>query len=293
VLFGLASLTRTVMLAYAPALCVALVFAARPAWRRQLPAVAAFVVAVAATILPWSIRNHAVYGQFILVSSGLGTKLWQGNNALASGGPDDRELYWNTWDWHTRMSRLTDDDRVRLQREYSQVARSVREREQRLGDRYLASDEVLGPLALDYMRRHPQRTIELFFLKLRTLFTPFTRTLTVNADVSPRNRAIAAATFYPILVLAIVGAALGLRERRTPLIVYAFIASLALAYGVLNSCTRFRLPLDPYLIMLAAVAIVHVGHGAMAQKARQARARAFSRLGGGGLPPRRRSNAEA
>jgi 4-amino-4-deoxy-L-arabinose transferase-like glycosyltransferase len=252
VVLGLAALTRTIVLAYVPLLCAAILYAGWPRWRRQLPVLAALVLATAAAILPWTARNHATYGRLLLVSSGFGTKLWQGNNALASGGPDDRELYWKTPEWRTRMRGIEGTERRRLRTQYAAVARQVRERELQLGDRYLATDDVLGPVARRYMLEHPGRTAILFARKVGTLFSPFSKTLTHNDHVTPHNRLIAAAALYPILALALVGAWFGLAERRLA-IVYAFIVALTLAYGVLNSCTRFRLPMDPYLIMLAAL----------------------------------------
>ena len=44
-----------------------------------------------------------------------------------------------------------------------------------------------------------------------------------------------------------------MRENRALAIIYLFVASITAAYGLLNACTRFRLPLDPYLIVFAAL----------------------------------------
>ena len=43
------------------------------------------VVAVAIALLPWTLRNYLVLDRPVVVSSGFGTKLWQGNNEGAGG----------------------------------------------------------------------------------------------------------------------------------------------------------------------------------------------------------------
>ena len=41
--------------------------------------------AIAATIAPWSIRNNAVFGEFVLLSTNGGPNLWMGNNPDSTG----------------------------------------------------------------------------------------------------------------------------------------------------------------------------------------------------------------
>jgi 4-amino-4-deoxy-L-arabinose transferase-like glycosyltransferase len=256
---GAATLTRAIFVVYVPFLAAALLWAAWPAWRRQLVACAVIVLTCAATILPWTLRNYAVYGRVIAVSSGFGTKLWQGNNELADGGAHDRELTWDTPDWRARLARLDPVSQARIGRRYAEIARRVSAVEVETGDRYLASDAVLGPLALEYMAMHPQRTAELFLRKIVTLFSAFSKTITTNGDGSDRNRLVATVVYYPIFVLALAGAWIARDRHRALGAVYLFIVVTTVVYGLLNTCTRFRLPLDPYLVMFAAVTLVHLG----------------------------------
>ena len=271
VTLGAAALTRTIALVYLPFLCAALVYAAWPSWRRPARAGAAIALAAAVVILPWTARNYTVYGRFLLVSSGFGTKLWQGNNALAAGGPDDRELFWDTADWTERLRELPEAEQRALGEEYAAVDRAVRAAESRTGDRFLATDAVLGPLALRYMAQHPGHEVVLFLRKLQTFFSAFSKTLTAPSDVSTRNQVLASLAYYPILTLSLVGAALGLGRRRELCLVYLFIGSMTFVYGVLNTCTRFRLPLDPYLIVFAALALVEAWRWVRAEGARRFR----------------------
>jgi 4-amino-4-deoxy-L-arabinose transferase-like glycosyltransferase len=246
---------------------VALLWAGRPAWRRQLASCALLVLVAAATILPWTVRNYAVYGRVIAVSTGFGTKLWQGNNELSDGGADDRELFWGTPNWEARLAALDPATQDAIRTRYAEIDRRVRAAEvETRGDRYLATDPVLGPLALEYMAAHPIRTTILFVRKIGTFFSAFSKTITDNEDVSSRNRLIANLAFYPILVLAFAGAWIARRRHRAVGVVYLFIAAMTVVYGFLNTCTRFRLPLDPYLVMFAALVLVQVARTAAASR---------------------------
>src|SRR5262249_19048520 len=163
----------TVFLAFGPFLCAALVVGAAPALRpRQLVTCSVVALCAGAIILPWTLRNYAVFGRPILVSSGFGTKLWQGNNELATGDADDRELPWSNCIGRVRLAALDHHERAAVEARYTEVEKRVDALEAQLGDRYLASDAVLQPIAFDYMRTHPGRTVALFARKFATLLSP-------------------------------------------------------------------------------------------------------------------------
>ena len=82
VLTGVAILTR-------PAMVFVLPFAA--AWmiaRRHTGHAVMFVVIAALCVLPWTIRNRAVYGRWIAVASEGGITFWTGNHPLEVGEGD-------------------------------------------------------------------------------------------------------------------------------------------------------------------------------------------------------------
>jgi hypothetical protein len=203
----------------------------------------------------------------VLVSSGLGTKLWQGNNEMTVGNADDRELYWDTETWRARARSLDDASRRALDARYEAVASRIDALEAQVGDHYLATDKVLMPIALQYIAENPGRTLVLFAKKVLTLFTPFTKTITTNQYTTTFYRVVAIISSLPLLLFAAAGAWLGLRADRRLMLVYALLGSIITAYGLLNTCTRFRLPLDPFLIILAAVALTRAWHAAMKEKA--------------------------
>lgn len=255
VIFAVTALTRPVFLVSVPVLCAVLFCVDRRPLARRVAASGVLLAAFAFTILPWAIRNYRTFGKVIPISTGFGTKLWQGNNEISGGDENDRELYWFSPIWRQRLEGLPPADRLAIERRYAEIDHRVGELQRKTGDQYIASDTVLLPVALEYMRTHSRRTFGLFARKLATLFLPFSRTITENTDTSARNRILAAVSYLPVLALAIAGMWLGVHERRELAVLYALIISNAGAYGVLNACTRFRLPLDPYLIVFASLTL--------------------------------------
>jgi len=255
-LLGVAILTRPIVVVYLPCLVgLWLLDGSRPG-RARLALAAACVLGTCLTILPWTVRNHFAYGRFVPVSSGLFTKLWQGNNELAVGGPDDRDLLIDSDDWRARLERQPEPTRRALEAKYSGVRDQIGLRADQIGDLGLARDEVLRPIALGCITASPGRTLLLAGRKLATLFSPFSSTETENGHTGAGYRMVAALSLYPVLVLALAGAWIGRPHVRLLAPLYLLVGSVIGAYALLTACTRFRLPLDPYLILLAAVAIV-------------------------------------
>jgi len=263
--FGLTALARPIFLLAIGCQCAAWLYHRSPPWRRRLGLAALLIAGSAMTIGPWSYRNYLTYHRFILISTGLGTKLWQGNNELADGSAFDRELYWNEWDlggWRQRLARLDPARSQEVQAKYAVIERQVEQRLEDLrrqghgDDRELAADGILAPVAIAWMKDNPLQAAGLFLKRWIPLYDAYSDTISRTAAISRGKRLVAAITFYPILLLAGAGFFIGLACRRQLAMLYLLILTVSVAYCLLNTCTRFRLPLDAFLIVFASMAIV-------------------------------------
>jgi 4-amino-4-deoxy-L-arabinose transferase-like glycosyltransferase len=254
VALGLTVLTRPVWAALVPCIGAVWLAAAPPPRRRAALACAAFLCAAAATVLPWSARNHAVYGRFVLVSSGGGTTLWKGNNELADGTADDRFLGWERPVWIARRARLPAAARAALDAKYAAVRERVAAREAEVGDSYLALDDVLGAVAHEHVAAAPGAALRRAARRVATFFSAFSPTST--RGLARPGAVLAAASFYPALALAALAPALAPGCAARLLLPYAVVLTMTAAHAALTSCTRFRLPLDPYVLLGAACALV-------------------------------------
>ena len=94
VLLGLATLVKAQTLAVVPLVLGIGVLRAPQFWRAVRGAIGkglALGVLAALVVLPWSLRNEAVLGQFVAVSTNGGVTLLTGNSATADGGYGDTD----------------------------------------------------------------------------------------------------------------------------------------------------------------------------------------------------------
>jgi hypothetical protein len=105
----------------------------------------------------------------------------------------------------------------------------------------------------DYIKQNPGRFIELAITK----FVRFWRLWPYASDyATPLYVAVSLLSFAPVLALALVYLALwGWRDRAVIAPVVLLAAYLTAVHMVLAASARYRLPLEPFLIILAASAV--------------------------------------
>ncbi len=241
-LFGLSALSVPTVLVYLPLVLVWLAVLASGKAAR-MAAIAAFSLGIVTALSPWAIRNYMAYGHLILVNAAGGENFWKGNTqtyfehgkraatlpceAGTEGGPYCADL-------------------ARVQAEAARLGLSENEA-------ILYVDRAGWREGGAYIRQHPVRFVQLFGRKLLALFSP--RPDAVSAQASrgaSLQLAVSVLTYGPILVLGLFG--IVQTRRRWPELfpVYAYLASLAVVYSLFLPATRYRLPIDCFLILFAA-----------------------------------------
>jgi 4-amino-4-deoxy-L-arabinose transferase-like glycosyltransferase len=237
VLAGLAILTR----ANAIVMLAPLAFAVwdrrpRTAWRSLGPP-AALLAAALATLAPWTIRNAEVLHAFVPVSTQLGSSLAGTYNDAA------RTDKANPGAWRA----------IKHVPEYAGLWREVRTTPEPVLERRLRRT------ALEYISDHPLYVAEVgFWNTLRMLDLDGSRrwrataaTITVERRWADRG----VLCFWVFGALAIAGAATA-RARRAPAWLWAVPLLLFLSVVFLAVETpRYRTALDPFVVLLAAVAL--------------------------------------
>jgi hypothetical protein len=267
VLLALAALTRSTFLVLLPVGFVSLLVAPGITLKRRFVHAVLLTIAAAAVIMPWSLRNQAAYGRFVLISSGFGETLWKGNNEVADGGSGDRFIYLDNPVWKERVAALPDAERAAVEAKYDGVRANLRAHRHETADVFLARDDVLGAVARDYVVERPGAFALRFVRSVVTLFSAFSDTGTENAHTGSVLKIARSVQFYPLLAFAGFGAVLALTDWRRLLPIYGTIAAWAAVHGALTACTRFRLDVDPLILVLSAI-----GAAALAAKLAEARA---------------------
>ena len=232
-LAGMASLTRTNGMGLAPALA-AVVWSTKPRLRpRSLLAPLVFLLATAATIAPWTIRNANFLHDFVPVSVETGPTLAGTYNDAAAARDWRWQLVYPNYRSITTNKHLTGPER----------------------------DRAYTSAVLDYIGRHPYsvpevafwNTVRLLDLGGRTVYRKTAKTDT-NAAVSTADAM--AYEFWAFAALAIVGILSG-AIRRAPASFWLVPLVLWLSMALVTTGTpRFRSALEPFVIMLGATGIV-------------------------------------
>jgi 4-amino-4-deoxy-L-arabinose transferase-like glycosyltransferase len=266
-LAGLAILTRANAAILLAPLAVA-VWDARPRWSWRALAPPAVLVAVAlAAVAPWTIRNAVVFHSFVPVTTQLGTALAGTYNDAAR---TDRE---HPASW--RSLRRVPDYQY-LVRRWHEIPEPALDRRLRAG-------------ALRYAERHPSYVAEVVFWNTARMLDlagmSWSRHTASTISVGPRWADAGVITFWVFGVLALAGA-LSARGRRTPVYVAAVPALIFLSVVFFAFETpRYRTGIDPFIVMLASVALL-AGWDASASRRRP-------RVTARSAPPRDRGRPDA
>jgi 4-amino-4-deoxy-L-arabinose transferase-like glycosyltransferase len=237
---GLTVLTR----ANALVLLVPLAFAvwdARPrfSWRALGPPVALGVVALLC-VTPWTIRNAVAFHQFVPVSTQLGSALAGTYNTEAMA---DRE---NPASW--RSLRRIEEYRY-LTGQWRVISEAELERK-------------LRAASIDFIEAHPSYVLKVMWWDTRRALDlaswKWSQHTASTISVAPGWAGAGVVCFWIFALLALAGAFTA-AARRTPWWVWAM--PLLVYRGVVAmvfETPRYRTGIDPFMVMLAALAVVAV-----------------------------------
>ena len=225
ILFACAILTRPSIEIFVPFVifwfCVVV---AQLTWPRTFRNLLVFALVYLLLMAPWWYHNYLKYHQFVHLNLGSGLVLYTGNNPknLSGGGITG-----------------IDSDVARFQRIKDPVER----------------DKAYRTAALKFISEQPQT---FFWLAMKRI-ERFWRLLPFAPEYRGNGLAqIAAISFLPFLVCAVatVATRLDLFRNLTPLL--GFVAYLTLIHAMTIGSIRYRFPIEPILIILAAPTIVQV-----------------------------------
>jgi 4-amino-4-deoxy-L-arabinose transferase-like glycosyltransferase len=194
-------------------------------------------------LVPWTIRNEQAFGRFLPLGTQSGYTLAGAYNSQANN-PDDLQAVWRTAETTPDYARLFhrqgyDEGRI---------------------------DAELRSSASSYAADHPGYVLRVMGLNALRLFDLGPGHSFVS-DVSYTEMAIPErwigslrAALYLVLGLALAGlfATVLSGAFRAPWWFWAFPVLMLLSVDVMLGAPRYRAPVDPFLVMLAAIAIVRL-----------------------------------
>lgn len=207
-------------------------------------------IAISIPLGAWALRNYKAYDEFILINSASGINFWLANNdtyykyGKISVVPPCRKGYEETTYCIEKKA---------LKKELSG---------KHLGDmEYIQTEEARAwEKGIQFIKANPEQTIKLSGRKFLEFWSPFPNTVSNRSNNRwSKENILSLISYMPVLLLAIIGVYLTRREWYKLLPVYAYFFALTAPYIIFLPTTRYRLPLDFFLIMFAAVTLWHIG----------------------------------
>jgi len=229
IFFGCFTLTRSFLLAFFPLmlLFILLFVKARSRWRYAAAAALAFAL----TLSPWVYRNYRLYHQFVLVSTRAGYNLWMRNNPyfiadeLAAMGVKFSPDY---------MDKLKYPEYILGYPNFTPAQ----------GE--LERNKILTQEGMKFIRANPG-----FFLRL--CWTRFLWTIGwCGIGLGPLQTLISLVSYGPALLGFLASLLLGWKRLSATLPLWLAVGYFILFYSLTHEGLRYRLPVDPYVIILAA-----------------------------------------
>lgn len=222
---GLSLLARPSVAAAVPGILVWPAFLKRSPGVTSLFRKVVIMVAVAfVTVVPWAVHNYVVTGQFVLISTGGGRQFWYGNSPYATASTSENPAY--PPELKEKLASLPNE---------------------------ASREKLLYKEGLEFTRLHPGAALKLYFKKLANLFQLYPSVHTSGTTSrSPIARTVVMLGSIMLLVLAFFGAVLVLVKRSPAAVLPLVFISYCLGSAVFLTVMRYRLPVDPYLILLGS-----------------------------------------
>ena len=255
---GVLALLEPVTLVFAPFAALWLLFQTGGSFGQKLRSVVAIAAIALVVISPWTVRNYLVHGRLVFIKSSLGYQLWVGNNPRASGTAriladeaqqrkqieERRDLSWPgllqlLWLQKKESTGVLHTMPPELQAQLGEMPE-------------IESDALLVRMGVDYVLGHPGRFRELTLQRIAYFWW-----------LDPTNP-LASSLVYVLpwaflLLFAVVGILTSLHQWRGVLPLYLVLISMSLPYTLTVVESRFRMPLEPNVMVFTAQGLVWLG----------------------------------
>jgi Dolichyl-phosphate-mannose-protein mannosyltransferase len=191
---------------------------------------AATVLIFAICLVPWTVRNYRVFGKFIVLRSNFGLELWLGNN------PDVSDT-WTPW--------LHPNDSPEEAQKYKQMGEIAF-----MGEKQQE--------AFTFMRTHPAETLRSMFRRFVGNWLAFTDNPADAWSVTPLYVKAFIVMNFLLALFTLLGALFAYHSNPVEGFPYVIVLLVfPLVFYLTHSSLRYRFPMDPIMMILAANGVAH------------------------------------
>jgi len=221
--FGISALTVPTVLVFFPLALLWLYFNRQNNYQKAILNTGMTVLSLILILSPWIIRNYHVHSKPVLIATNSGYNFWMGNNQ-----------------WATASSGNT-IQRPEYLLEALNQAGSETEKE-----------SIYYQDAFKFIKKHPGQFVNLTFQKALNLWRLYPDPGTGYKTKALLSKIVGAVSYAPVLILAILGIILLWHQKKKYIVLLILLFfSFTIMHAFFIAKVRFRLPLDPYLIVLA------------------------------------------
>lgn len=240
--FAGATYVKATLTVLPPLLLAVTAWSAGASWRRIAAVLLAAACLYTGFLSPWWIRNANLLGHFVPFTTSSAQNLYLGNNPRNQ----DAGIDWGSdveADVVARIAALPDE---------------------------IARQRAFNDAATGYIKTHPATFVQNAFKKFVRFWNVVPNAAEFKGGI---YAAISLVSFGPMLLLAIAGVACGWRSWREFAPILLIIGYFTAVHSVTIASLRYRLPLEPLLIALAAgpaAALLSIAAGRLRRRGRAA-----------------------
>lgn len=196
-------------------------------WRSLLLAIL-FILPVVLALSAWSYRNYRLFGRSAVVSANGGFNFWLGNH------PDVTA---------TTGNRMTERMRKELGAVYAKHRNAA------------VRDSVLYAMGREYIIADPGRFVRLSAAKAVNFWRLYPKPMTDAGEAARKAKLYSLLSYGLLLPFGVVWLVRSLRRSPGAWLVLLIFLAYTAVHALFISKVRFRVPLDPYVIIYAAGAL--------------------------------------
>jgi 4-amino-4-deoxy-L-arabinose transferase-like glycosyltransferase len=199
------------------------------ALRRGILVALLFLAPIALALGAWSYRNNRSFGRPVAVSANGGFNFWLGNH------PDVTA---------TTGNRMTD----RMRKELGEVYAKHRN--------IAVRDSVLYSMGRGYVSADPGRFVKLAAAKAVNFWRLYPKPMTNAGPAAQKAKLYSLLSYGLLLPFGVVWLLRSLRRSREAWLILLVLLAYTAVHALFISKVRFRVPLDPYILIFAAGALI-------------------------------------
>jgi len=204
------------------------------------------------TVAPWLARDLLVHRRFVWISTNGGFNFWVGNNPFTTGSCFDVVIA--DLAAYSGDAVAAPDGATIVQVKPYPLPLELRDTAATLDE--VALDRALYGASLAFIRAHPGRWLGLLAQKAVSLWW-FRPNIGRSSGFYQESWIFPYQVLYTgVLIAAVFGLVLSLKEWRRHVVPCGMLAYLTVVYVAYHAITRYRWEMEPYVLVLAALALV-------------------------------------